>query len=63
MVATAIYSIVERNRIFSVQSHGKALKKECCLLGVIINIIIITVQVFINVVHMFVINTLPVGRS
>jgi len=25
---------VERNRISSLQSHGKALKKECCLLGV-----------------------------
>ena len=42
MVATAIYSVtiigyhcvVERNRISSLQSHGKALEKECCLPGV-----------------------------
>ena len=26
--------VVERNRISSLQSHGKALEKECCLLGV-----------------------------
>jgi len=25
---------VERNRISSLQSHGKALEKECCLPGV-----------------------------
>jgi len=37
MVATAIYcddGVVERNRISSLQSHGKALEKECCLSGV-----------------------------
>ena len=36
MVATAIYSVgvVERNRISSLQSHGKALEKACCLPGV-----------------------------
>jgi len=41
MVATAIYSscyhvVVERNRISSLQSHGKAkaFEKECCLPGV-----------------------------
>ena len=26
------HGVVERNRIFSLQSHGKALEKECCLL-------------------------------
>jgi len=37
MVATTIYSVaivVERNRISSLQSHGNALNKECCLPGV-----------------------------
>ena len=28
------HGAVERNRISSLQSHGKALKKECCLPGV-----------------------------
>jgi len=28
------YGVVERNRISSLQSHGKALEKECCLPGV-----------------------------
>ena len=27
-------SVLERNRISSLQSHGKALEKECCLSGV-----------------------------
>jgi len=38
MVATAIYSVTsvlwKKNRISSLQSHGKALEKECCLPGV-----------------------------
>ena len=34
MVATAIYSVVEGNRISSLQSHGQALENECCLPGV-----------------------------
>ena len=34
MVATAVYSVVERSRISSLQSHGKALEKECSLPGV-----------------------------
>jgi len=37
MVATAIYcyhGVVERNRISSLQSHGKVLEKECCLPGI-----------------------------
>jgi len=29
------HGVVERNRISSLQSHGKALEKECCLPGVI----------------------------
>ena len=28
------HGVVERNRISSLQSHGKALKQECCLPGV-----------------------------
>jgi len=28
------YGVVERNRISSLQSHGKALEKECCPPGV-----------------------------
>ena len=28
------HGVVERNRISSLQSHGKALEKECCLPGV-----------------------------
>jgi len=28
------HGVVERNRISSLQSHGRALEKECCLLGV-----------------------------
>ena len=28
------HGVVERNRISSLQSHGKALEKECCLSGV-----------------------------
>jgi len=28
------HGVVERNRISSFQSHGKALEKECCLLGI-----------------------------
>jgi len=28
------YGVVKRNRISSLQSHVKALEKECCLLGV-----------------------------
>jgi len=30
------HGVVERNRISSLQSRGKALKKECCLPGIII---------------------------
>ena len=33
------HGVVERNRISSLQSHGKALEKECCLPGVIIIIL------------------------
>jgi len=36
------HGVVERNRISSAQSHGKALEKECCLPGVFCDIIIIT---------------------
>jgi len=28
------HGVVERNRISSLQSHGKALEKECCLPGI-----------------------------
>ena len=28
------HGVVERNRIYSLQSHGKALEKECCLTGI-----------------------------
>ena len=28
------HGVVERNRISSLQSHGKALEKECCLAGI-----------------------------
>jgi len=34
------HGVVERNRISSLQSHGQALEKECCLPGVIFIIII-----------------------
>ena len=38
MVAMAIYSVTmvlwKKNRISSLQSHGKTLEKECCLPGV-----------------------------
>ena len=41
MVAMAVYSVsmvlLERNRIFSLQSHGKALEKEYFLPGVFHN--------------------------
>ena len=30
------HGVVERNRISSLQSHGKALEKECCLMIIII---------------------------
>ena len=34
---------MERNRISSLQSHGKALEKDCCLPGVFRDIIIIII--------------------
>jgi len=31
------HGVVERNRISSLESHGKTLEKECCLVGVFCN--------------------------
>ena len=39
------HGVVERNRISSLESHGKALEKDCCLPGVIVVIIFIIVVV------------------
>jgi len=44
------HGVVERNRISSLQSHGKALEKECCLPWSIDLLIFITVLSFISVI-------------
>ena len=39
------HGVVERNRISSLQSHGKTLEKECCLPGVFCDIVVIRLPI------------------